>query len=143
MSGSLGELATARIQSAHSSYEEDTALLSNQRGVEETQQRLRSGTTSPPGEQQPIMGSTGAPLSVADQELEDLRSWLHEAQKQQELNCLREVKARYKAGDLTAIPTAGSNLQLPLQTTGGLSASLPKPELPQRYSKRNRAEYNR
>ena len=114
MLGSLGELATTCIQSAHSSYKEDTALLSNQRGVEETQQRLRSGTTSPPREQRPIIGLARAPLSVADQELEDLRSWLHKAQKQQELNCLREVKARYEASNLTAILTARSNSQLPL-----------------------------
>lgn len=105
-------------------------------------------TTQSPGLR--IRGVAAANLAQAEPtdaspstELEEMRAWLKRTEELEELRALRELRARYEAGDLTAIQ---SLQKVALQTKATLaepSSNLPRPDPPQLYQKHNRAEYNR
>jgi hypothetical protein len=56
---------------------------------------------------------------------------------------IRALRARYEAGDLTAIMEDPSNPRQPLKIPTVSSHGLPRLKAPETYTKRNRAEYNR
>lgn len=87
-------------------------------------------------------GQTSPTLSAVTEELDNLRQWLKEARDREELEELRQIRARYEAGDRTALqPTQG--IERATAAPRFSSANLPKPEPPHTYSKKNRAQYNR
>jgi hypothetical protein len=45
----------------------------------------------------------GPPRLTAAEELQLLRTWLKEAEEAEELRRLRDIRARYEAGDATAL----------------------------------------
>jgi hypothetical protein len=99
----------------------------------------------PPHEEdeRPRVAQPGPLGATPNQELQELRAWLQSAQALEELRSLQELRARYEAGDATAVlPTHPGRSVLPtLQATP--SASLPRPEPPKQFAKRNRMEFNR
>jgi hypothetical protein len=90
----------------------------------------------------PSSANLSQSTTTTQTELEGLQKWYQEAKEREEIQSLRLLKAQYEAGDrsmfakTSAAPLLGNQPQ-------ALSASLPRPEPPQTYSKRNRAEYNR
>lgn len=85
---------------------------------------------------------TSPPLSTVTEELENLRQWLKEARDREELEELRQIRARYEAGDCTALqPT--QRIERIVAAPRFSSANLPRPEPPHTYTKKNRAQFNR
>jgi hypothetical protein len=104
--------------------------------------RERSGN-SPISPEGPRVARNGPTVPIVSDELQEMRTWLENTKAQEELRALRELRARYDAGDTAAVRAVS-------QGQGGLSlppvapaAALPRPEPPQQFAKRNRAEYNR
>jgi hypothetical protein len=85
----------------------------------------------------------GPPRLTAAEELQLLRTWLKEAEEAEELRRLRDIRARYEAGDATALQKTPLVPPTPTTTATMPSASLPKPEPPTKFEKRDRAQYNR
>ena len=81
--------------------------------------------------------------SPLDEELAEIRRWFEETQKREELIRLREIKARYLQGDTLAIQGLGSTTKTAVAPASASSSGLPRPEPPQVYAKRSRAEFNR
>jgi hypothetical protein len=79
---------------------------------------------------------------TAAEELQLLRTWLKEAEEAEELRYLRDIRARYEAGDATALQKTPLVLPTPTTTATILLASLLKPELPTKFEKRDCAQYN-
>jgi hypothetical protein len=88
-------------------------------------------------------GQTDPVLDDLDRELAAEQRWLDQARKQSELTRIRALRARYEAGDLTAIMEDQSNPRQPLTTPTVSSHGLLRPKALETYTKRNRAEYNR
>jgi hypothetical protein len=104
---------------------------------------LYRGTTPDNGQTQPSGSQNGPPEANTEQSLEEMRKWLKSAQASEELRLLREIRARYEAGDVAAVNVAsltpnGTQILQPKS-----SSTLPRPEAPKVFTKRNRAEYNR
>lgn len=93
--------------------------------------------------EQPVLGRDGPTQPTINEELREMREWLESTKAREELRVLREIRARYEAGDVTAV-RALSNSQGGVAMPPAMpSAALPRPEPPQQFAKRNRAEYNR
>jgi hypothetical protein len=88
-------------------------------------------------------GQTDPVLDDLDRELAAEQRWLDQARKRSELARIRALRARYEAGDLTAIMEDPSNPKQPPTIPTVSSHGLPRPKAPETYTKRNRAEYNR
>jgi hypothetical protein len=88
-------------------------------------------------------GQTDPVLDNLDRELAAEQRWLDQARKQSELARIRALRARYEAGNLTAIMEDSSNPRQPPTVPTVSSHGLPRPKAPETYTKRNRAEYNR
>jgi hypothetical protein len=90
----------------------------------------------------PSSANLSQSTTTTQTELEGLQKWYQEAKEKEEIQSLQLLKAQYEARDrsmfakTSAAPLLGNQPQ-------ASSASLPRPEPPQTYSKRNRAEYNR
>lgn len=89
------------------------------------------------------LAQSGSEQPEPPSELTELRKWLKRTREQEELNSLRALRLRYEAGDVTAVQSIVANAKQPSTHQGAASTSLPRPEPPQTYSKKNRAEYNR
>jgi hypothetical protein len=79
----------------------------------------------------------------AKEELAEMRKWLEKTKQLEELRTLREARARYDAGDPNALRLLGTGGIVTNPYPQAPSSSLPRPEPPQTYAKRNRTEYNR
>jgi hypothetical protein len=88
-------------------------------------------------------GQTDPVLDDLDRELAAEQRWLDQARKRSELARIRALRARYEAGDLTAIMEDSSSPRQPPTISTVSSHGLPRPKAPETYTKRNRAEYNR
>jgi hypothetical protein len=75
-------------------------------------------------------------------ELEELRQWYNRTKEKEELQALRLAKTQYEAGDSSMFPNTGI-LKNTVRMTKAMSSSLPRPEPPYTYSKKNRVDYNR
>jgi hypothetical protein len=89
------------------------------------------------------LGQTRPILDPVAAELQELQEWVQHTKNLEELRYLREIRQRYEQGDLSALElvpnTSGSStLRQPVS-----SGSLPRPEPPTTFKKRDRAEYNR
>jgi hypothetical protein len=82
-------------------------------------------------------------LDDLDRELAAEQRWLDQARKRSELARIRALRARYEAGDLTAIIEDTSSPRQPPAVPTVSSHGLPRPKEPETYTKHNRAEYNR
>jgi hypothetical protein len=91
----------------------------------------------------PPTGHNRPPILSISEELQEMRAWLESTQAQEELQTLRELRARYEAGDITAVRAVSSSQGGVAMPPAMPSAALPRPQPPQQFSKRNRAEYNR
>jgi len=78
-----------------------------------------------------------------DQELETLRKWKENQLKLLELKRLKEMKAKFMLGDLSALYDAGNGMMPARTPQQSATAGLPRPEPPEKFSKANRAQYNR
>lgn len=96
-----------------------------------------------PGVIRPTMEQDDADDLQELQELEELRRWRKKALLQAELESLRAMKARYDTGDLTALQVERTGRTESTLTPTAPSQSLPRPEAPEKYTRRNRAEFNR
>jgi hypothetical protein len=110
--------------------------------IEEEVEEVRvQGTPTEPA--RPTIALNGSEPPTISEELLQMRAWLASAKAQEELRVLRELRARYDAGDITAIGAVsngqGGTVLPPAISTG----ALPRPEPPQQFAKRNRAEFNR
>jgi hypothetical protein len=104
---------------------------------------LYRATTPSSGRAPPSESQNGPPEANTEQRLEEMRKWLKSAQASEELRLLREIRAKYEAGDTAAVHSAqltpnGTQIVQPKP-----SSTLPRPEAPKVFTKRNRAEYNR
>jgi hypothetical protein len=77
-----------------------------------------------------------------DRELQELEAWHARATKLEKVARLREVQARYLAGEPNALQAAQVNAVGPYTTPAVPTSGLPRPEPPHVFSKRNRADYN-
>jgi hypothetical protein len=66
-----------------------------------------------------------------------MRVWRENTQAQEELQTLRELRARYKAGDITAVRAVSSSQGDVAMPPAMPSAALPRSQPPQQFSKRN------
>ncbi|KAF1936924.1 hypothetical protein EJ02DRAFT_459142, partial [Clathrospora elynae] len=77
-----------------------------------------------------------------DNELEELRGFFAAAKRQRELDRLKALRARFEAGDVAALLEADSEPRIAAVVPLAPTMSLPRPEKPQQYTKRNQMEYN-
>jgi hypothetical protein len=90
-------------------------------------ERSSNSPISPEG---PRVARNGPTVPIVSDELQEMRTWLENTKAQEELRALRELRARYDAGDTAAVRAVS-------QGQGGLSlppvapaAALPRPEPP-------------
>jgi hypothetical protein len=100
-------------------------------------------STPEPEPEQPAVGRNSLLEAAQEQELETLRTWLRDARAREELRSLQELRTRYEAGDVTAVLAPPAGRSQGLAPTTMPSVSLPRPEPPKEFTKRNRAEFNR
>jgi hypothetical protein len=121
-------------------------------GTQETDRQDENNAADPPTEEagaaeeeegRPELGQDGPFEVTPAQQLEELRDWLKNAQALEELRSLQELRARYEAGDVTAVLPSYSGRTPVLAQQATPSASLPRPEPPKQFTKRSRMEYNR
>jgi hypothetical protein len=119
--------------------DEDIAITMPQEGDNATSETL-PGTTEAPTI--PSSANLSQSTTAVQTELEGLRRWYQEAKEREEIQSLRLLKAQYEAGDRSMFAKSSATALAGNQPQAS-SASLPRPEPPQTYSKRGRAEYNR
>ena len=101
---------------------------------EEEPERVQDTPTEP---LRPPTGHNRPPVPAISEELQEMRAWLENTQAQEELRVLRELRARYEAGDTTAVRVV-SNSQGGVAIPPAMpSAALPRPQPPQQFAKRN------
>jgi len=78
------------------------------------------------------------------QALKELRQWFKEEQERKELQRLSALRRRYELGDPSALQEAIGTAERPIVAHQATERpTLPRPEPPHRYEKKNRADYNR
>lgn len=110
--------------------------------IEDSEGETRA-TPAQPVQNQPIPARNEPLHDSPSAELEDLRRWLKQTKEAEELKFLRGIRQRYEQGDLTAIEAVpnvegGTTRRPPIP-----SGSLPRPEPPHVFKKKDRADYNR
>ena len=124
----------------------ETIVEEDSDGPEDTPPEAREGPTYTRVNPTPLPGEGHANPSQDGQEdlreLEELRQWYNRTKQKKELQELRLAKAQYEAGDSSIFPTTGIFKET-VRMTQATSSSLPKPEPPHSYSKKNRVDYNR
>jgi hypothetical protein len=91
----------------------------------------------------PAVAQNSSDTPTVHQELLELRAWLANTKAREELRVLRELRARYNAGDLTAIQVTHEGHGSATTPSSAPTAALPRPEAPQHFAKHDRAEFNR
>jgi hypothetical protein len=91
----------------------------------------------------PETGQNDADESDTDRQIRELELWEEKQRRQEKLRRLRDRRRRYEEGDHTAIQ--GDLVTPPVTTTPAIrpTALLPRPDPPEKYEKRDRAQYNR
>ena len=90
-------------------------------------------TGATPRQAEPSRPSTRVPTPEEDEtdvELEELLIWQKKTQRQERLKKLKDVRARYKAGDVSALYEDVGSVLPPIATTLWLSVPLPCPKDP-------------
>jgi hypothetical protein len=82
------------------------------------------------------------PDNPYEAELIEMRRWYAVTKAKEELASLRLMKARYEAGDRTLFQSLDPSTRTAFPQARGASSSLPKPEPPHTYTKKNRREFN-
>ncbi|KAF1935220.1 hypothetical protein EJ02DRAFT_460569 [Clathrospora elynae] len=100
----------------------------------------RPATPHPHG---PGAGQEGPDNPKPDNELEELRGFFAAAKRQRELDRLKALRARFEAGNIAALLEADSEPRIATVVPSAPTMSLPRPEKPQQYTKRNQMECNR
>lgn len=95
------------------------------------------------GPTEPQVGQFGPERAETRSELEEMRRWLKAAEEHEELKALRELRRLYNEGDPTTLLTLQKGLSQARVSLSSSTSNLPRPEPPQVYSKKSRAEYNR
>lgn len=75
--------------------------------------------------------------------LQDMEAWYKRVQDQEKLKHLMEIRARYEAGDPDVIEEIMQSQMGGSSRPATATSALPRPEPPQQFKKKDRAEYNR
>jgi len=106
-------------------------------------ERLEEEESPVVGPIQPDTGQNEADESDTDRQIRELELWEEKQRRQEKLKRLRDRRRRYEEGDHTAIQ--GDLITPPTTITPAIrpTALLPRPDPPEKYEKRDRAQYNR
>lgn len=83
------------------------------------------------------------PVAETKTPLQEVMDWYKSVQEQEKLRQLTAIRARYDAGDPTALEEIMMSQTGPELRPVATASSLPRPEPPQTFKKKDRAEYNR
>jgi hypothetical protein len=133
----------SRIQEPQKGSPEADRIHGDSEGENELEVESERVQDTPTEPSRPPMGHNRPPVPAISEELLEMRAWLENTQAQEELRVLRELRARYEAGDVTAVRAVSSSQGGVAMPPAMPSAALPRPQPPQQFAKRNREEYNR
>ncbi|KAH5464137.1 hypothetical protein HBI55_254540 [Parastagonospora nodorum] len=137
------ESATAQAQEVLDDDIEDLTPITptEELGMEATEPDTAQPANNEP--QGPISPRLDQEEDEMRKEIEELRQLKARALLEEELVSLRAMKARYDLGDREAFNPKQLGTTPPGPSQSNALGSLPKPEPPTRFEKKNRAQYNR
>jgi hypothetical protein len=131
-----------RVANAHGTLSRQTTPTSETDGGRRAATGNGGGQQAQPEPIQPNESESVANSCTTNPQLAEMRIWLQRTREKEELRSLLELRARYEAGDLTAVRTVSSSSKDPTAPPATPTIALPRPEPLHVFAKRNRAEYN-
>lgn len=122
---------------------QEAVTPASRRGPTPREEQLTEAANPPAGPIRPEMDQDDPYESETDRQIRELEQWEEKQRRQEKLRRLKERRRRFEEGDLNAImgDAVGPSVAEapPIRST----AMLPRPDPPEKYEKRDRAQYNR
>ena len=95
------------------------------------------------GATRPELGQDDPDESDTERQIRELELWEEKQRRQEKLKRLKDRRRRYEEGDVNAILLDIAGSSVAVAPVVRPTAMLPRPDPPEKYEKRDRAQYNR